>query len=445
MWNQQLFTGGSPAELLGRAVADPDDASVPRWWVDLMGDLAAGAEQEDLRRLVFGVIRKNSKLLCMTAEHEERRVRPLMEQLEAESNGELVGMEFSLKSEESTQRKLIFESSQMPKLTIQECMNTRMTDCLRYTILYSTRNYCRQTEHLLTFLRDLKGFQANAVRNYWETGHAYDGLNCSFLTDEVDDGGILFEVQVHTPESFDVKQNRSHSLYELWRGIDHPMRKYMVYTKMVDLFDSVPRPPGDLMAIGQLSRKTSPEPAGYHDWFAANPKDWKVLNKPEKHWVKYFGVPIDLDQDTTTVITDEVGYSANGTTPPRKGPNGRYTNPMVSSEMSVIGDTGMSAGGPPPPIGCMQKFARIWNSTCCINLPQDWYISSSARPIDTPLVSRMRSTDGGAKPSKQPIMNPMFAAVEKVRVETQVRRAQTILLTPPSLTCTSGSSCLINS
>ena len=54
-------------------------------------------------------------------------------------------------------------------------------------------------------------------RNYWETGHAYDGLNCSFLTDDHDAGGVLFEVQVHTPESFEVKQYESHALYELWR------------------------------------------------------------------------------------------------------------------------------------------------------------------------------------------------------------------------------------
>eukprot|EP01051_Picozoa_sp_SAG22_P009153 SAG22_NODE_743_length_7504_cov_4.816745_3_plen_49_part_00 len=48
----------------------------------------------------------------------------------------------------------------------------------------------------------------------------------------------------------------------------------MVYSKMVDLFDSVPRPPGDLMAIGNLTRKMSPEPKGYPGWLAANPQDW---------------------------------------------------------------------------------------------------------------------------------------------------------------------------
>ena len=30
------------------------------------------------------------------------------------------------------------------------------------------------------------------------------------------------------------------------------MKKYMVFTQMVDKFDAVPRPPGDLMAIGKV-------------------------------------------------------------------------------------------------------------------------------------------------------------------------------------------------
>ena len=59
------------------------------------------------------------------------------------------------------------------------------------------------------------------------------------------------------------------------------MLQYMVYTKMVDLFDSVPRPPGDLMSIGSLTRKTSKEPKGYVPWFQANKRDWEILNKGE--------------------------------------------------------------------------------------------------------------------------------------------------------------------
>eukprot|EP01051_Picozoa_sp_SAG22_P009152 SAG22_NODE_743_length_7504_cov_4.816745_2_plen_232_part_00 len=193
VWNQQLFTGGSPAELLTLACEDASNPSVPRWWVEKLdsipGSVPAADRENELRRKVFVEIEKKSKLLFATARAEERRVRPLMEQLEAESNGELVGMEFSLKEMPSTRRKLLLESSQSPKARLQDVMSSRMTDSLRYTILYATKNYCSQSKHLLKFLRDDKGFVANAVRNYWETGHAYDGLNCSFLTDTVENGG----------------------------------------------------------------------------------------------------------------------------------------------------------------------------------------------------------------------------------------------------------------
>ena len=55
------------------------------------------------------------------------------------------------------------------------------------------------------------------------------------------------------------------------------MKKYMVFTQMVDKFDAVPRPPGDLMAIGKLNRKTSPLPEGYNEWLADNMGELKQL------------------------------------------------------------------------------------------------------------------------------------------------------------------------
>ena len=46
---------------------------------------------------------------------------------------------------------------------------------------------------------------------------------------------------------------------------------------MVDKFDAVPRPPGDLMAIGKLNRKTQPMPKGYNEWLADNMGELKQL------------------------------------------------------------------------------------------------------------------------------------------------------------------------
>ena len=61
-----------------------------------------------------------------------------------QSAGQLIGIEFRLKELPSIQRKLIFETTQSTSKTIQEVMNTRMTDTLRYTILYPTNTYVNQ-------------------------------------------------------------------------------------------------------------------------------------------------------------------------------------------------------------------------------------------------------------------------------------------------------------
>jgi hypothetical protein len=406
VWNQQLFTGGSPAELLQLACASSDNPKVPKWWYAKLEDITeilTGPREEVLNKLrqsVFKTIQNSSRLLHKIARAEEKRVRPVMVELENRSNGELVGMEFSIKEVHSIERKLLFESSQSSKNTLQQVMNSRMTDGLRYTILYPTKSYCKQTKLLLDFLIKENYFMPNELRNYWETGHAYDGLNCSFFTDEVEAGGILFELQVHTPESFDVKQHKSHSLYELWRCVDHPQRKYMVYTQMVNLFDRVPRPPGDLMSMGTLSRKSSPEPGGYQEWLVANPKDLVAIKKPESSWNEYFGVTIQVDMDNTSVLTDTIGYSSPELPRKKKGKfdAGKYKNPMVDS--GANGDTAMAMPGSISEPTCMDKFARAFQNFCGCSLP--CYQRPALNDRQTPLVSAMREEKPGIQ------KNPMF-------------------------------------
>jgi broad specificity phosphatase PhoE len=387
MWNQQLFTGGSPAELLELALQDANHPKVPKWWASKV-PAAAGAEDPaaELRRAVWKEILQKSKLLFMLAKSAEETVTGVMREIEGLTNGQLIGIEYRLKELPSIQRKLLFETSQSVSRTIQEVMNSRMTDTLRYTVLYETSSYVQQAANLVEMLCNAKKYQSFELRNYWETGHAYDGLNCSFLTDEHEAGGVLYEVQVHTPQSFDVKQYKSHALYELWRGIDDPMRKYLVFSNMVDLFDEVPRPPGDLLAIGTLNRKTSPEPEGYKEWLAQNDVDVQMLRA--KNYA-YFGVevheierPDDGQTEGATRVADK-GRLFSG------GGGSKFFNPMAAvGGTSAVGDAGAAVGG-----GIGACFSKVF---CCFNRSQG--------ASETPLMSGMR--EGG---DRAPIQNPMFA------------------------------------
>jgi broad specificity phosphatase PhoE len=391
MWNQQLFTGGSPADLLELACEDPNHVKVPKWWSAKVPandeavssgsgrNLLIQERTAGLRKSVWKEILQKSKLLFMLAKSAEETVTGVMREIEGATNGQLIGIEYRLKELPSIQRKLLFETSQSVSKTIQEVMNSRMTDTLRYTVLYETASYVEQAGNLVEMLCNAKKYQSFELRNYWETGHAYDGLNCSFLTDDHEAGGVLYEVQVHTPQSFDVKQYKSHALYELWRGIDDPMRKFLVFSNMVDLFDEVPRPPGDLLAIGTLNRKTSPEPEGYKEWLAQNSTDVEMLR--QKNY-SYFGVevhemerPEDGPTAGATRVADRGGLFSGG--------GGKFFNPM-SSAGDLQGEAAAGMGG------C---FAKLF---CCLK--------KTEAASEAPLMSGMRA-DGRA-----PIQNPMFAA-----------------------------------
>lgn len=381
MWNQQLFTGGSPAELLELALQDANHPKVPKWWAAKVPAAAAGEDPTaELRRAVWKDILQKSKLLFMLAKSAEDSITGVMREIEGLTNGQLIGIEYRLKELPSIQRKLIFETSQSVSKSVQEVMNSRMTDTLRYTVLYETSSYVQQAGVLVETLCNAKKYKSFELRNYWETGHAYDGLNCSFLTDDHEAGGVLYEVQVHTPQSFEVKQYKSHALYELWRGIDDPMRKYLVFSHMVDLFDEVPRPPGDLLAIGTLNRKTSPEPKGYKEWLAQNPRDVEMLT--QKNYA-YFGVdvheavrPEDGRTDGATRLVDTGGLFSGGAV------GNRFFNPMSAVGDLQARDVGGAVGG-----GIGACFAKVF---CCFKRSQG--------ASEAPLMSAMREA----------IQNPMF-------------------------------------
>ena len=143
MWNQQLFTGGSPADLLEIACDNPNHQKVPTWWAAKVPandearssgsgrNLLIEERQAGLRKAVWKEINQKSKLLYMLAKSAEETITAVMHEIEEQSAGQLIGIEFRLKELPSIQRKLIFETSQSTSKTIQEVMNTRMTDTLR--------------------------------------------------------------------------------------------------------------------------------------------------------------------------------------------------------------------------------------------------------------------------------------------------------------------------
>ena len=86
----------------------------------------------------------------------------------------------------------------------------KIFDDLRYTMTFPADKY---TEGVKGAVADLKAqgytFDQDRVKNTWESP-VYRGLNTTARTPD----GKAFELQFHTPESFDLKENIQHPLYE---------------------------------------------------------------------------------------------------------------------------------------------------------------------------------------------------------------------------------------
>jgi hypothetical protein len=350
VWNQLMYTGQSPADLLVMA-CDVEDlkaamaeygtaGQIPVWWDTVSKDVSSktGAARRDaLRKKCWAVITKKAKQLFDLGRGVEPEVTKAMTDVGADCGGKLVGLEWRLKTLASTQRKLLFETCSNPQMTVIEVMRARMTDALRYTVQFPTADYVRLSLSLIDALQTEYKYTKAAVRNYWETGHAYDGLNTAFRKVEgvrkstvKNLGGVMFEVQIHTPQSFHAKEEDSHTLYEYWRVVDDVhvgavvacssvkrsintvprllQRKYAIFSLMVEKFNGIPRPPSDstsglkLLDIGTLHRKGMAEPEGYQTYLQERGNDEILLLR--KGEFDFLEVAEDVMNGTSTVNTE---------------------------------------------------------------------------------------------------------------------------------------------
>jgi hypothetical protein len=86
------------------------------------------------------------------------------------------------------------------------------------------------------------GYTNVKVKNTFKPGSPYKGINTTFGTPD----GQSFELQFHTPESFNTKQNLTHGMYEELRllpGDSHKAEKLLEKIRAVS-DENVPIPDG---------------------------------------------------------------------------------------------------------------------------------------------------------------------------------------------------------
>ncbi|MDQ6900560.1 MAG: hypothetical protein M3072_13820 [Candidatus Dormibacteraeota bacterium] len=188
-----------------------------------------------------------SETLREKAEGAERTVTPNLEAIAASTGGKLEGLEHRLKEVDSLTDKV--DRTMRAEGVSAEQAGDRVPDSLRYTMTYSNETHSEAVDSALGKLRD-GGYQVGDIKNYWMEGNAYKGINVNMT----DPQGQAFELQFHTPESYESKME-SHDLYEIERDPDQPRgARAEAHATMVERSSVLTRPP-DVEEIGRLVRR----------------------------------------------------------------------------------------------------------------------------------------------------------------------------------------------
>lgn len=172
-------------------------------------------------------------------EQAQADILPAVERVAAADAGRhLVGLENWLKGEDRLKEKIATEVNAKPWLTIGQALS-EVSDAVRFTLAYSAGHYA---EGVLLDTERLKaeGFELIKLKKLWG-GDQYKGINSQWRRP---DSGVRFEVQFHTPESYEAKQ-LTHWAYERLRGSGvspAERRELEAYQRQVNRL--VPSPPG---------------------------------------------------------------------------------------------------------------------------------------------------------------------------------------------------------
>jgi uncharacterized Zn-binding protein involved in type VI secretion len=150
-----------------------------------------------------------AKELLNSAKQSEPKITSDIQTMAKETDGKIEGLDYRLKSEQSLTRKL------------ENTPPDQIKDAVRYTIVYDSKNISANANRVMNSLEQ-NGYERIRVKNTFGPDRQYQGINTNFRSPE----GQVFELQFHTPESFNVKQNLTHGLYEELRILpnDSPKR-----------------------------------------------------------------------------------------------------------------------------------------------------------------------------------------------------------------------------
>lgn len=180
----------------------------------------------------YGVLKAQSKGMSYynKALAEEPDITAHVKKIADQSGMEVSGIDHRIKSKDSYLEKI--RRKYDPNGNEYE-----VKDILRYTYTSPPSELTEKTLKSIE-LHSNKGYNTIEVKNYWiDAMNPYNGINTTLRAP----AGQAFELQYHTPESFELKNGKMHELYEKQRQIkDTSSKTYMdLDDQMFELSDSM--------------------------------------------------------------------------------------------------------------------------------------------------------------------------------------------------------------
>lgn len=246
-------------------------------------------ELEDVSRLE-PVIEK----LYQLARETELTITPMLKKLASKSNGKLVDLEHKFKDRSSVIRILLNYAGndkysiiqsllEEPEKGVEQLLELYTSfeekskiirDALRYKMIFPASKYSTGIiETLNKFQKD--GYKEVSIQNYWQKGDTFQGIIGIFETPNT---SFKFEIQFHTPESYDVK-SKAHQYYCLFR-VEKDIEKRNEYFKQsIEIFTNTDiAVPEGALEIGNLSNQPLDE---MYDMWAMKLYDQAVQIEPK--------------------------------------------------------------------------------------------------------------------------------------------------------------------
>lgn len=179
---------------------------------------------------VIDIASTHAKNIREKAVHNEPSITQLMKSLEDE-NSHLVGLDHVLKGEQRIASKIFFDHHHAG-ISLDDAAK-RIGDSVRYTMIIDSDLYTERAMSILNAIKN-KGYTIVKASNTWDKS-LYKGLNCSIISPD----GVIFELQFHTKKSFDIKEDKTHLVYEIRRN--EYIRKNTALSELRDLATEIQR------------------------------------------------------------------------------------------------------------------------------------------------------------------------------------------------------------